>query len=99
MKRILLVITIIILLSVPSLANSEKIISLSSGMSTGVMGFTVEKLNGGLSYYTGFGVTPSTLRLAFGSRIYLPEKKSYIFSWPQQCIYRSKSRICLGTEC
>ncbi len=67
---------LIILLAASSLANSETILSLSSGVSTGVMGFTLERINNSLSFHTGFGVTPQTLRLAFGSRFYLPEKSS-----------------------
>ena len=76
MKKFILIVLFVALLSIPVLAETETIVSVSCGMSTGLMGFTFEKLFDKTSYNLGIGMTPDGLRTSAAVRQYLPDFKS-----------------------
>lgn len=77
MKKILLILALTLLASIPALAESENILSLSTGSSTGFVGFTVERLTNSHSVYLGFGAgLEADYKIAAGYRYYLPDTRS-----------------------
>lgn len=74
MKKMFMVMVILLIFSIPALAEAETILSLNMGMKTGFMGFTLERLNNLTSFEVGFGITDDTIRLSTGSRFYFPER-------------------------
>lgn len=71
MKKFILISLFVLLAATPVFA--ENIVSLSTGMNTGLIGFTFEKLFNYTSYNLGFGMTPESLRTAVEARIYMPD--------------------------
>lgn len=71
MKKFILIFLFVLVTATPVFA--ENIISLSTGMNTGLIGFTFEKLSGYSSYNLGVGMTPESLRTAIEARFYLPD--------------------------
>jgi hypothetical protein len=77
MKKVLLILAMIVLVSIPVLAESETILSLSTGANTGFVGFTLERMVNSHSGYLGLGVgIMQDFRLCAGYRLYLPDSRS-----------------------
>lgn len=77
MKKLLLILAMITLISVPALAEAETILSLGMGANTGLIGFTLERMVNSHSAYLGFGVgILENLKFSAGYRYYLPDTHS-----------------------